>query len=285
MGKTMLFKLSLRMGVIVSIIAFVAEYIDSTMGMGYGTSLAPILLILDFEPLQVVPTLLLSELITGLLAGFTHHSVGNVDFRPKTMNPRKIYCAIRDLGIMQSFRLGVPLHLKVVLVIAACSIVGTVTAVCIALHIPTLILKLYIGVLIMTIGLLILITLNKQYPFSWKKVTFLGVVASFNKGMSGGGYGPVVTGGQILSGLNGRNAVGITSMAEGLTCAVGVLAYMLTKGAADWLLAPYLVLGAVASIPLSALTVRKMETRKMRLVIGMITTSLGIFSILKFLLK
>jgi len=272
------------MGVSISIIAFVAEYVDSTLGMGYGTSLTPILLILNFDPLQIVPAVLLSELITGVLAGFTHHSVGNVDFRPKTMNPKKIYCAIKNLGVLQSFRLGVPFHLKAVLLIAVCSIAGTVTAVYIALNLPKLYLKLYIGALILLIGLFILITINKQYHFSWKKMTFLGVVASFNKGISGGGYGPVVTGGQILSGLEGKNAVGITSMAEGLTCAVGVLTYVLTKGVVDWLLAPYLVIGAVISVPMSALTVRKIKTRNLRLIIGIITTLLGVFTILKFVL-
>ena len=50
-------------------------------------------------------------------------------------------------------------------------------------------------------GIVILICINKQFQFSWRKISFLGVVASFNKGMSGGGYGPVVTGDQILSGI------------------------------------------------------------------------------------
>lgn len=40
-----------------------------------------------------------------------------------------------------------------------------------------------------------------------------------------GGYGVVVTGGQILSGVNGNNAVGITSLAEELTCIVGVIVF------------------------------------------------------------
>ena len=280
----MIFKLAAKMGFIISVIAFAAEYIDSTLGMGYGTSLTPILLILNFDPLQIVPAVLLSELITGVLAGFTHHSVGNVDFRPKTMNPKKIYHAIKELGVSQSFQLGIPLHLKVVLLITVCSIAGTVFAVYLALHLSKSFLTLYIGALILIIGLLIVITLNKKYPFSWKKVTFLGLIASFNKGISGGGYGPVVTGGQLLSGLDGRNAVGITSMAEGLTCAVGVLTYLLTKGAADWLLAPYLVIGAVMSVPFSAFTVRKIETKKLRFLIGMITIFLGIISIIKFII-
>jgi uncharacterized membrane protein YfcA len=280
----MIFKLATKMGLSISLIAFAAEYIDSTLGMGYGTSLTPILLILNFSPLQIVPSILLSELITGVLAGFTHHSVGNVDFRPKTMNPKKIYRAIKELGLSQSFRLGIPLHLKVVLLITVCSIVGTILAVYLALHLPKSFLTLYIGALILIIGFLIVITVNKNYPFSWKKVTFLGVIASFNKGISGGGYGPVITGGQLLSGLDGRNAVGITSMAEGLTCAVGVLTYILTKGAADWLLAPYLVIGAVISVPLSAFTVRKIELKKLRYIIGILTILLGVSSILKFVI-
>ena len=73
-------------------------------------------------------------------------------------------------------------------------------------------------------------------------------------------------------------------MAEGLTCAVGVLTYVLTKGVVDWMLAPYLVIGAVISVPMSALTVRKIKTRKLRFIIGIITTLLGVFTLLKFVL-
>ena len=39
-------------------LAFVCEFIDSTLGMGYGTSLTPILLLMGLEPLQVVPAVL-----------------------------------------------------------------------------------------------------------------------------------------------------------------------------------------------------------------------------------
>ena len=79
-----MFQLTLTYGIALSFIALSAEYMDSTIGMGYGTTLTPILLLFGYEPMQVVPAVLISELVTGLLAGFTHHSVGNVDFRPKT---------------------------------------------------------------------------------------------------------------------------------------------------------------------------------------------------------
>lgn len=281
----MIFELALGIGITVVIIAFFAEYIDSTLGMGYGTMLTPILLILGFAPLQVVPAVLLSELITGLLAGVTHHFAGNVNFKPKTTNPKRICAAIKRLGIYKSFKIGVPSHLKVVLLIASCSIIGTIIAVFVAINLPKFYLKLYIGILVFIIGLVILLTRNKHYKFSWKKITGLSLIASFNKGMSGGGYGPVVTGGQLLSGVDGKNAIGITSLAEGLTCAVGVLAYIIvTKNAIDWSLAPYLIIGAICSVPLSVFTVKKIKTKKLRIIIGIVTLVLGIVTLGKLFL-
>lgn len=274
-----IFQLSLAMGITVVVVAFLAEYVDSTLGMGYGTTLTPLLMLMGFDPLQVVPAVLLSELITGLLAGFTHHSVGNVDFKPKTMNVKKIIDSFREIGVVESFKKGVPSSLRIALLIGACSIIGTVAAVFLAINLPKFYLKLYIGILILTIGIVILATINKKYGFSWKKVTILGLIASFNKGMSGGGYGPVVVGGQMLSGINEKNAVAITSLAEGLTCVVGVIVFLLTKGATDWILAPYLVIGAVFSVPLAVFTVKIIKVKFFRITIGLATLTLGFLTL------
>ena len=60
--------------------AHLCEYVDSSLGMGYGTTLTPVLLLAGFEPLQIVPAVLLSEFVTGLAAGLLHHHEGNIDF-------------------------------------------------------------------------------------------------------------------------------------------------------------------------------------------------------------
>lgn len=280
-----MFELSWELGIGIAVLAFFAEYIDSTLGMGYGTTLTPLLmLIFGFEPMLVVPAILLSELVTGLLAGFTHHSMGNVDFMPKTIRIGRIIKSFRENGVAESVNHGLPLHLRITLVIALCSIVGTFASVVIAVNIPKFYLKLYIGVLVFSIGIVILATINRNYAFSWKKIIGLGMIASFNKGMSGGGYGPVVTGGQLLAGVKGKSAIGITSLAEGLTCIVGVGAYLLIKGDINWSLAPYLVVGAVLSVPLSAYSVKVIKTDKLRIVIGIVTLVLGVFTISKLFL-
>ena len=53
-----------------ALLALGCEYVDSTLGMGYGTTLTPVLLLIGYEPAQIVPSVLLSEFLTGVLAGF-----------------------------------------------------------------------------------------------------------------------------------------------------------------------------------------------------------------------
>ena len=48
---------------LIILIAFIFEFMDSAAGMGFGTGLTPLLLILGYSPLQVVPTLLISQAI------------------------------------------------------------------------------------------------------------------------------------------------------------------------------------------------------------------------------
>ena len=272
--------LSLNVIVAIIVLAFFCEYMDSTLGMGYGTTLTPVLLLFGFTPLQIIPAVLLSELVSGLLAGFFHHREGNVNLKPDTADIFKITNMLRPLGYIDTFKKTVPLHLKIALLLSVCSIIGTVTAVFVAVNIPKFWLKLYIGCLVLAMGIIILICLNKEFKFSWKKIAFLGTIASFNKGMSGGGYGPVVTGGQILSGVEGKSAVGITSLAEGLTCLVGVIAYILiSTNPVDWKLAPWIIAGAVLSVPLSAKSVKIISTRKLKLAIAVLTVILGLVTI------
>jgi len=249
-----------ELSILIIILAFVCEYIDSSLGMGYGTTLTPLLLIMGYNPLQIVPAVLLSELITGLSAGFLHHKLKNVNFKIGTMD------------------------LKIAISMALCSIFGTLAAVLIAVKLPKFYIKLYIGLLVLCMGIFILITLNRTFKFSWKKITSLGLLAAFNKGISGGGYGPLVTSGQILSGVNSKNAIGITSLAEGLTCLVGVITYLAYMNhTIEWTLAPSLVIGALVSVPFATYTVKKVKAHDLKLIVGIATLILGLFTLGKII--
>ena len=247
----------------VVVAAFVAEFADSALGMGYGTILAPVLIMLGFDPIRVVQGVLASELVTGLLAGASHHAFGNVRF----------------------WNRGSTRALRVAALLAGAGAFGTVAAVLIAVSIPKMWLKLYIATLVLGIGATILTTMRKSFRFSWAKVGILGLVASFNKGMSGGGYGPLVTGGQFLAGVEGKGTVGITSLAEGATCAVALATFALTRGGLDLSLALWFLAGAVPAVPLAAWAVGKIDARRMRLVVGVATAILGATMLAQTLLK
>ncbi|HRZ87742.1 MAG TPA: sulfite exporter TauE/SafE family protein [bacterium] len=273
----------LSSGILIAVIAFFSEFVDSSLGMGYGTILTPVLLLMGYSPLEIVPSVLLSEFATGVVAGFTHHRMGNVDFTPRSTNVVVIARRIRELGYVKSFTHGVPRHLKIALLLALCSIVGTIGAVLLAVRLPKNIMVMIIGLIIFSMGLVIFFTRNKEYPFSWKKITGLGLLASFNKGLSGGGYGPIVTGGQLLAGVETKSTIGITSLAEGLTCLTGVIMYWITVPHVSFTLAPYNVTGALLSVPFAVLAVKKINERKLKVVIGVVTLLLGLLTLTKTL--
>jgi uncharacterized membrane protein YfcA len=265
----------------VALVAFACEYVDSTLGMGYGTALGALLIIFGLNPKQVVFTILFSELLTGLFAGIMHHYVGNVSFKvTKIIDVHDI----ARIGWKDSLKRRLSLDLKIALLMAFCGSVGVIVAAVLVFNIPKFYMQMYIGIVVLSMGIIVLVLRNRQFRFSWPRVVTLGTVAAFNKGMSGGGYGPLVTAGQILSGVNSRNAIGITSLAEGCTCFFGVLAYLLLSHEPPYLeMAPYIIIGALSSVPISAFSVKHINERVLKLSIAFATIVLGALVIIKTL--
>ncbi len=110
-----------------------------------------------------------------------------------------------------------------------------------------------------------------------------GLFRRLNKGISGGGYGPIVIAGQLLTGVEVKGAIGITSLAEGITCIAAAFTYFLVSQNIDWLLLILLSIGIAFSTPVAAFIVRRVESKKMKLIIGMLTVLLGTMTILKVL--
>ena len=241
--------------------ALLCEYIDSSLGMGYGTTLTPLLLLAGFEPLQIIPCVLLSEFLTGLLAALMHHRDGNVDF-------------LRDRKVRTT-----------ALLLSALSAVGAIAAVTFAVRIPKLWLTSIIAVIIVSVGVITLATLRRRFAYRPSHMLALGAVAAFNKGLSGGGYGPLLTAGQVVSGMSPKQAVAITSLAESFTCFVGLVAFLVLQGShIDWTLAMPLSTGAILSVPVATLTVRRLPENVMRACVGGATCLLGLLALAKVML-
>ncbi|MCP4230976.1 MAG: sulfite exporter TauE/SafE family protein [bacterium] len=241
-------------------IAFLCGYFDASLGMGYGSTLTVILLLVGFTPLQIIPVVLTSQFLGGIAGGFAHHKVGNVNLKPGS----------------RPFKIAVVMGLS--------AIVPIISAVWLANYVSEKVLAIIIGTVIATVGIIVLLTYGKSYKFRWWKMVVLGTVAAFNKSISGGGYGPLVTGGQIISGIKGREAVGITHLAEGFVCIGALAVYFIFGIKAEWGIAPAIILGEMASVPLAAITVKAVRSRTLNLIIGFFTTILGLAALVKALL-
>lgn len=259
--------------------AFISEFVDASMGMGYGTILAPVLILMGIPPLIAVPSVLLSQAFGGGVAAIFHHKFRNADFDIKSPDT------------------------KVAMVIVSLGIISTILAACIAINIPSIYVKAYIGILVTVMG--IIISSNRKFTFSWKKILGIGVLSSFNKAISGGGFGPVVTAGQMISGQDSKKSIAITTLTEVPICLIAFVVYciglmvketgmnilhmsvpeffsVLFSGAIfSWELTLALILGSILVAPLGSLTTKIIRTERLSRIVGIIVIILGVLMLVK----
>ena len=233
------------------VVSFVAGLVDISLGMGYGFTVTPILLLLGFGPLQAVPAVLFSSFVGGLLSAFFHQRFRNVDF---------------DLR-GDSF--------KISSMIGALGLVGGLLGARLALGISSFILRLYIGLLVTASGVFVLFSRRINISFSWTKIVVMSLLGAFNKGLSGSGFGPIVTTGGLLSGIDEKAAVSIQSFSEFPVSLIGFLTFVFSMTPLNLYLMLALTLGVVLASPLAALIVQKLDREKLRLFIGLAAVAVG----------
>ena len=244
---------------VLALISFFPALIDSSLGMGYGFTVTPILLLLDYSPNEAVPAVLVASVIGDLLGSYFHQEYKNVDFSFKS----------------RSF--------KIALVLGVFGGIGALFGALLAIGISTIYLKTYIGVLVTVLGVFVLFSdrLRIRMDFSWPKMLIMGILGAFNKGVSGSGFGPVVTTGGLLSGLDEKSTVAIQCLSECPVCIIGFLTFVLKGCCIDWNLVMCISLGAAFSAPVAAWFVHKVPSDKLRPMIGISAVILGLFTLVK----
>ncbi len=241
----------------VLVAAFLTGYIDTCVGGGHGTLLTPVLILLGFTAAMVVPAVLLSEIAIGILATILNHRAGNIRLARGEQ------------------------HRRVLLVLAACSLAGSLIAVTAAVRAPPRWVNAYIGMMIIAVGVLLLAGRGIPREFSMRRIAVLGTIAAFNKGLSGGGYGPLLTSGQILSGVGEKGAVSITPPARGLTSLFAVTLYFVAKGRLELNLAAPLIIGSLLAMPAAVGTITWIEAPVLRKGVTVATLVLGALLVIK----
>jgi len=239
----------------------IMEFIDSFLGGGYGTVLTPLFLLIGFALPEIVPMILLSELLTGLIGGTFHHNFGNVDR-------------------------------KAVLLIAPFAVGGTLFALFASIRLDKLIINLYIGLLVLVLGIFMFIRCLRNKNTGHisekkhnKRLPFIGTIIGFNKAISGGGFGPILTGGLSWSGRDLKKSVGTTTLIEGLVCVFGFIGYWYLNGVSsiNWTICIPLIVGALLASYPAAWATHKFPKKYLGILVAVTVTLLGIGLLLKTL--
>ena len=235
--------------------AFLTAVVDIVFGMGFGLTMTPILLLMGYAPHQIVPALLFSSMLGNLVSPFFHHKFKNVDFS---------LCSR---------------HFNMSVLIGILGVVGSFVGASVSIGISDFYLSLYIGLLITALGLFLLLNKKLRATFSWLKLAFMSLFGSFNKGISGSGFGPITTTGMIVMGVDEKVAVSIQTFSELFVSIAGFLTFALAGSQIAWNLLLPLSIGVVLSTPLAAFVVHKFESRKLRTAIAIVTVVLGVVTL------
>jgi len=237
--------------------AFFGELIDSSLGMMFGTILSPLLISFGFDPYFVIPSILISQAVGGAVATYRHNYFKNGDFRLESEDT------------------------KIVLVISILGIFGAILGVWFGKSISRDVLRIYISVLCVLMGTLVV--LKKRFKFSWKGIYIVGLVSSFNKAFSGGGFGPIVTSSQVILGRKSKNAISSTDFAEIPICLTAFILWVFAKGVPDIKMTLALIAGASIGAYIGPkLLFSVKDKRKVELVVGVLVIVLGVLSLMKF---
>jgi uncharacterized membrane protein YfcA len=226
---------------ILAIVGFFAQLVDGSLGMAYGVTSSTLLLAAGVAPASASAAVHLSEIGTTLVSGFSHHKLGNVDWR-----------TVRIIAIPGG--------------------IGAFAGATILSSIDGDVAKPWVAALLLGLGLYVtfrfFILGGRRPQFRGLVSGFflapLGLVAGLMDAIGGGGWGPVGTTTLLSTGrLEPRKVVGSIDASEFIVALAGSVGFLLALGTAgiDFGFVIALLVGGVIAAPFAAWLVRLIPAR------------------------
>jgi uncharacterized membrane protein YfcA len=225
------------------IVGFLAQVIDGALGMAYGVSSNSFLLGLGVPPAAASASVHTAEVFTTAVSGFSHWRLGNVD--------KEI---IKRLALM--------------------GVVGGVLGAYVLSNIDGGVIKPWIAIYLLAMGIRILFKAfrpaNGISKVLRQRLPILGLFGGFLDAIGGGGWGPVVTTTMLANGEPPRKTIGSVNLTEFFVTFAEAVTFLLTLGTFDWPVVVGLLLGGGLAAPVGALLTKKIPTRTMLLIVGLV---------------
>jgi uncharacterized membrane protein YfcA len=257
--------------VIFFIIGFFAQFIDGTVGMGYGAFSASLLIGMGIMPALASASIHTAEIFTTLFSGISHLKFGNVK---KEWLLLLIIPGAVGGGLGAWFLASIPGDTMKPFVAGFLIIMG---AIMLYRFIPT---KKASKPSRLSKAL-------SSPRFSSKKIPILGFIAAFFDAVGGGGWGPIATPGLILTeNEEPRKVVGTVNLAEFFITIVIAATFFFTLGAGeyDWRMIGMLLIGGVIAAPIAAYLCKRLPARILGILVGAVLVAYNLRTLLVIML-
>ncbi len=238
----------MRKLLVLGLVGLLAQLVDGSLGMAYGVTSTTLLVAVSVSPAAASAAVHFSEIGTSLVSGFSHHKLGNVDWR--------------TVGIL-----------------AGPGFVGAFAGATLLSNLATDTAKPVVSLILLSLGLYVVyrfLVLGGRRPTfrSRPRARFLvpmGLAAGTLDAVGGGGWGPVGTTTLLSSGrLEPRKVVGSIDTSEFVVAVGGSLGFLLALSSQGipWHFALALLAGGVIAAPVAAWLVRKLAARVLGVAAG-----------------
>ncbi|MDR7079490.1 putative membrane protein YfcA [Neobacillus niacini] len=235
--------------IIFSVIGFLAQLVDGSLGMGFGATSSSLLLMFGIAPAAASASIHMAEIVTTAASGASHLWFKNV-----------------DKGIL--LKLTIPGAISAFIGAAFLS------------SLPGENIKPFISIFLIVLGVYILIRFlffnhtsskNQGSPISKKLLTPLGIVGGFFDAVGGGGWGPITAPVLIARrGISPRKVIGTVDTSEFAIAVSATLGFILFLGLDQfqWQLVIAFMIGGVIAAPIAAWLVRIVPSYMLGVLVG-----------------
>jgi hypothetical protein len=236
--------------IIYIIVGFIAQMIDGALGMAYGVSSNTFLLSVGIPPAAASASVHTAEIFTSGISGLSHLKFGNVD--------KKLFKKLLIPGV-----------------------IGGILGAYILTMVPGKIIKPFIALYLLIMGSIIIYKAFKkiQEKEVRTKLLPLGAVGGFFDAIGGGGWGPIVTSTLVARGNNPKFTIGSVNLAEFFVTIAEAATFFTIIGLAHWQIIVGLIIGGVLAAPLAAYVCKRLPSRTLMMIVGVVIIALSIRTI------
>src|SRR5450432_1752372 len=233
---------------------FLAQMVDGSLGMGYGTISTTFLLANGVNPAIVSSRVHTARVFSSGVSGYSHHRFGNIN--------KKLFKALVIPGVIGA--------------LAGATLAFYGQKYSVYVRIPLSIYTLYLGYFIVKKAFR---KKNPQYKI--KGAGWLASAGGFMDAFAGGGWGSLVTGTLISKRRNPRYVIGSVCLAEFFVVFASSIAFFIYLKTFFLMDFAGLIIGGLIAAPIAARLIGKIPMRTMYVAVGLMVIITSLLTLIK----